>query len=319
MAQGPSSAPFIVVVIVVLVAAGALSGYLYFQHRPGSPPGVPVVVVGDNVTVNYIGVMGSGAESGKVFDTSIYTVATDNIAYPKTLEFGLRGTAKNYTPLAVHVGASTPSSGYSLGGLTFIETVPGFWQGLVGLTGNSTRAVVVPPALGYGPVNTACLSTQPLTFTRPVVETLSLSQFSQSYPGVTAFQGAEFPDPHFDWPVLILSQNSSFVTLENLATAGMEASPAGWPVAVTSVSSTSNGSGIITLTNELSPASAGLVLGHDYSGTGPCSSQSGGRFIVSAVDLADGTYTENFNQEVQGQTLVFLVTVVDIFPPTTVG
>ncbi len=319
MAQTPSSTPLIAVILVVLIAAGGLSGYLYFQHRPASPPSVAVVALGDNVTVNYVGVMGSGPEEGKVFDTSLYSVATNNIAYPKTLEFGLRGSAKNYTPLAVHVGASTPASGYSLGGLTFIQTVPGFWQGLVGLTGNATRAVVVPPSLGYGPVNSACLSTQPLSFTRTVLETLSLTQFSQRYPGITALQGVEFPDPHFGWPVLILNQNSSFVTIENLATPGMSASPAGWPVVVSAVTPTANGSGIITLTNELAPSAAGLVVGHDYTGTGPCSSQSGGRFIVSAVNVANGTYTENFNQEVQGQTLVFLVTVVDIFPATTLG
>ena len=35
---------------------------------------------------------------------------------------------------------------------------------------------------------------------------------------------------------------------------------------------------------------------------------------MSAVDLADGTFTENFNSEVQGETLDFIVTVVDIFP-----
>jgi FKBP-type peptidyl-prolyl cis-trans isomerase 2 len=32
------------------------------------------------------------------------------------------------------------------------------------------------------------------------------------------------------------------------------------------------------------------------------------------VDPAQGTYTEDFNQEVQGQTLIFVVTVQDIFP-----
>ena len=319
MAETRSWTPFLAVAIVAIVVGAGLAGYLYFVHRPQGPPTVLTVTVGDNVTVNYIGVMGTGAEAGKVFDTSIYSVATNGIAYPKTLEFALRGTAANYTPLPVHVGSDTPSSGYSLGGQTYIQTVTGFWQGLVGLTGNSTRTVTVPPALGYGALNSACLRTEPLTFTLPVVETMSLAQFSQRYPGVTAFQGTEFPDPHYGWPVLVLSQNGSFATVENLATVGHSASPAGWPVLVTGVSPTANGTGTITLANQLSPSSAGLILGHDYTGTGPCSSQSNGRFIVSAINVANGTYTENFNQEVQGQTLVFLVTVVDIFPPTVIG
>lgn len=319
MAPTPSWTPFIAVVIVAILAGAGLTGYLYFTSRPHGPPSTKTVALGDNVTVNYIGVMGTGAESGKVFDTSLYSVATDSIGYPKTLEFSLRGTAKNYTPLAVHIGSNTPSSGYSLGGLSFIQTVPGFWQGMVGLPGNMTKAVVVPPDLGYGPVNTACVATRPLTFTVPIVETLSLGQFAQRYPGVTAYQGSEFPDPHYKWPVLVLSENSSFATIENLATVGSTSSPGGWTILVTSISPTANGSGTITLTNQLSPANAGLILGHDYLGTGPCSSQSGGRFIVSAVNVANGTFTENFNQEVQGQTLIFLVTVVDIFGPTVVG
>ena len=319
MATGMNWAPLIAVAIVAIVVGGGLAGYLYFKNRPASPPSVRVVALGDNVTVNYIGIMGSGAESGKVFDTSIYSVATNSIAYPKTLEFGLRGTAKNYTALPVHVGGNTPSSGFSLGGLTFIQTVTGFWQGLVGLSGTSTRAVVIPPALGYGPTNLACVATRPLSFSVPVLETMSLTQFAQRYPGVTAFQGTEFPDPHYAWPVLVLSENNSFATIENLPSLGATSSPAGWPVVVTAVDPTANGTGSITLTNQLTPASAGLVLGHDYLGTGPCSSQSGGRFIVSSVNLANGTYTENFNQEVQGQTLVFLMTVVDIFPAGTIG
>lgn len=317
MAQTQSWTPLIAIAIVAILVGGGTAGYLYFKNRPQGPPTVATVALGDNVTVNYIGVMGSGAEAGKVFDTSLYTVATNSIAYPKTLEFGLRGTAKNYTPLAVHIGSNTPSSGYSLGGFTFIQTVTGFWQGLVGLSGNSTRAVVVPPDLGYGPTNLACVATRPLAFSLPVLETLSLTQFTQRYPGVTAFQGVEFPDPHYAWPVLVLSENSSFVTVENLPSVGATSSPAGWPVVVTAVSPTANGTGTITLVNQLFPSEAGLVLGHDYLGNGPCSSQSGGRFIVSGVNVANGTFTENFNQEVQGQTLVFLITVVDIFPAGT--
>lgn len=319
MANTPNWTPLLAVAIVAVVIGGGFAGYLYYVQLPKGAPSVLTVTVGDNVTVNYIGVMGSGAEAGRVFDTSIYSVATNGIAYPKTLEFALRGPAANYTPLAVHIGGNTPSSGYTLGSLTFIQTVTGFWQGIVGLSGNQTRTVVIPPDLGYGPINTACERTEPLTYTVPVMETLSMSQFTQRFPGVTAFQGTEFTDPLYGWPVLILSQNGSFATIENLATVGHSSSPTGWPVVVSSVAPTANGTGAITLVNQLSASDAGLVLGHDPSGSGPCGSQGGGRFIVSAVNIGNGTYTENFNQEVQGQTLVFFITVIDIFPSTVVG
>ena len=315
MAPPVSSTPVILMIVAVLIGAGAVSGYRYYRALPGGAPSVRVVQVGDNVTVNYIGIFGSGPEQGKVFDTSIYAVAVDNIAYPKGLQYHARGTSpSNYTTLAVHVGGNTPQSGYSLGGQNFIQVVTGFWQGLVGLDGNQTRSVSVPPSLGYGPTDTACVATQPLTFTLPVVQMLTGTAFAKAYPGITASTGAQFSDPHYGWPVLILSANASFVTVENLAHPGYVSSPAGWPVVVTNVTSTADGAGRMTLVNELYPSQAGLLIGKDFLGTGPCSSQAQGKFIVTAVDLAHGTYTENYNQEVQGQTLIFLVTVVDIFP-----
>ncbi len=66
--------------------------------------------------------------------------------------------------------------------------------------------------------------------------------------------------------------------------------------------------------NELSPAQAGHLLGTDFNGSAPCTS-SNGEFIVSAVNPAAGTYTENFNEAVTGQILIFVITVVNIYPP----
>jgi FKBP-type peptidyl-prolyl cis-trans isomerase 2 len=279
------------------------------------PPGPLTVAVGDNVTVNYIGIFGSGSDAGRVFDTSIYSVSVNQAAYPKSLEYSPRASVANYTPLPVHVGGSTPQGGYSLGGQSYIQVVTGFWQGLVGLPGNQTKAVVVPPLLGYGPQNPACIAKEPLSFQLPVLQTMPGTTFQKAYPSELATTGTEFRDPHYGWNVLILSANASFVTIENLATPGMTSSPAGWPVLVSNVTSTANGSGAITLVNELDPSSAGRVVGTDYLGNGPCSSAANGKFIVSAVDLANGTYTVDYNSEVSGQTLIFFVTVVNIYVP----
>ncbi len=314
MAKPPSLTPLIAVIVVIVVGAGIGSGVLYYHFQPAAAPGVLTVAVGDNVTVNYIGIFGSGPEQGKVFDTSIYSVATDSIAYPKSLQFHMRSSAANYTPLAVHVGTDAPSGGYSLGGQSYITVVTGFWQGLVGLTGNATRTLAVPPDLGYGPTDPACVAVRPLSFTVPVVQTMSGTAFSKSFPGVTAVTGSTFPQPSYGWPVVILSTNASFVTIENAPTLGWSSSPAGWPMVVTGIGSTANGTGAITLTNELYPSQAGHLQGKDYLGNGPCTSQSGGAFIVTAVDLGNATYTENFNPEVQGQTLIFIVSIVDIYP-----
>jgi hypothetical protein len=317
MAESPAltATALVVLIAVVIVAAVAGGVAVYYLSQPKVPAAPRVVAIGDNATVNYIGLFGSGPQTGRVFDTSLYSVASNNASFPKSLEFHSRGAAANYTPLAVHVGNGTPSGGYSLGGYTFVGVVTGFWQGLVGVAGNSSRSIVVPPALGYGPTNASCLLTLPLVQQIPVVETLSTANFSASYSGIAPATGLEFTDPHWGWPVVVMSANSTSVVLENLATVGQVANPQGWDVTVSGIATNGSGVAMITVVNDLTPGDSGLVLGHDYAGTGPCSAASHGQFIVSSVNPGNGTYTEDFNTEVTGQTLIFQVTVVDVFGP----
>jgi FKBP-type peptidyl-prolyl cis-trans isomerase 2 len=314
MARTASSTPLVVLIVIVVIAAGVGAGVLYLTTHPGAPAHAALVQQGDNVSVNYIGIFGSGPQSGRVFDTSVYSVAANNATYPKSLEYHSRGNRPaNYTPLDVHVGPNTPSSGYSLGNLTFIGVVPGFWQGLVGIPVNITRAVVVPVQLGYGLPNPACLVLRPLTYSLPLYATLPIAQFNAQYPGITAAPGVEFPDPHYSWPVLVFSSNASFVTIENLPHAGSVGYPYGWPVLVTSISPNPINVGQISLVNELDPAQAGLVLGRDFGSSPPCNTVSHGQFIVSGIQSGTGTFTANYNTEVTGQTLIFDVTVTGIY------
>jgi len=303
----PRRAPIglILLVVVVIVGAGIGTAFLYEYNHP--KPGSPLWTVhqGDNVTVNYIGMFGSGAQQGRVFDTSLYSVATNNLTYPKSLEFALRGSASQYTPLAVTVG---PSGSYSLAGLTFGTVVTGFWQGLIGLPVGKTQPITVPPSLGYGPVIPSCLVTRPLSFTVAVLNPVAVAAFSTAYPGVNATPGTQFPDPHYGWTDLLLSTNATAVVVENLPSVGWSVPKSSWPVTVTSVTATT-----ITLMNQLTPANVGLVLGKSPA-TNVCGST---KFLVSAVDPGAGTFTELYDQasppvnaEIQGQTLVFFVTVV---------
>lgn len=315
MTDPPSPTAYVALVALTLIVAGGLAGFAYYHARPGGGNALLTVQVGGNATVNYIGFFGSGPESGRVFDTSLYSVAINNASYPKSVGFQFRGPSASYSPLGVYVGPNAPSSGYTAGNTTFRSVVPGFWQGLVGLTGNATRTLVVPPALGYGPQNPACNRTLPLRYTLPVVATFTAAGFSSAFPGVSPLTGVAFLDPHYGWNMTVYSANTSFVTVENLPYVGYVAHPAGWPVLVTAISNTANGAGAISLVNELTPSDAGHLLGKDFNGTGPCTSSSNGQFIVTAVNPSAGTYTEDFNEEVQGETLIFVVTVVDIFPP----
>ncbi len=301
----PSRIVLAVLIVIVLVAAGVGAALVYEFNKPKSAPSVLVVEVGDNVTVNYIGEFGSGAQAGRVFDTSVYAVAVNNASYPKSLEYHFRGAVSNFTPLPVHVGPSAPSGGYTIGNLTFETVVTGFWQGLLGLPGNHSRTIVVPPNLGYGPLNQSCLATAPLVFTVPVIEPIARSSFSTSFPNVNATVGTTFFDSTFGWNDSVFAVNASTVSIQALVSIGSSADPDGLPFVVSALNSTT-----VTLSSLLTPASAGLVAGH-VSGSGVCGATS---FIVSAVNTAAGTYTANFNSEVTGQTLDFIVTVVDIYP-----
>jgi FKBP-type peptidyl-prolyl cis-trans isomerase 2 len=46
-----------------------------------------------------------------------------------------------------------------------------------------------------------------------------------------------------------------------------------------------------------------------------CGGSSSTRYIITSVNETAGTYTEDFNQEVGGQTLIFLVKVINLFTP----
>lgn len=315
MAERPSFVPFVVIALVVVAAGVGLALYLHASARAAHPAPVITVAVGDNVTVNYIGLFGSGPQNGRVFDTSLYGVAKNGASWPKSLEYQPKSAINQYTPLPVHVGPYTPSSGYTIGNRSFIGVVPGFWIGLLGLPGNQTHLVTVPPALGYGQGSPGCELNVPLVQTLPVLENLNRSAFSNRFHGIAPVTGLSFLDPVFHWPIYVLSVNSTSVLIENAASVGDSAAPQGWPVQVVNVSAQANGTGTIQLQNELTPAEAGLLSGVSPAGPPPgCHGAPNGAFIISSVDPVHGTFTENFNAEVTGVTLIFLVTVVDIFP-----
>jgi len=303
---GPSRLFLVILVVVAIVGAGIGAWGVNYYLQPKGAPGLLTVAVGDNATVNYIGSFGSGAEIGRTFDTSIFSVYQNNVTYPKSLEFALghSGSPANYTPLPTHIGSSGQ---YTIGNLTFGTTVTGFWQGLVGMTGNTTRYIVIPDTLGYGPLNSSCTQTLPLAYTVPVYVTLTPSQFSLTYPGVSSSIGTTFTDPIYGWSDLVLNVNTSAIVVDHLPTLGQTTRSGGWNITVTALTSTQ-----VSVLNLLTPSNYGRVLG-TFTSSMTCNGQSQTHFLISSVNPANGTYTTNWNSEVTGQTLVFRVTIIDIF------
>ncbi|MEM0129604.1 MAG: FKBP-type peptidyl-prolyl cis-trans isomerase [Thermoplasmata archaeon] len=307
MANRPSYWPAVILLAVVIAAAGGTGAALaHFVFRAPSPSAVKVVRLGDNVTVNYIGFFASGPQAGKVFDTSRYGVAINNVTYPKSLEFSFRGNASAYTQLGVHIGSSTPTGGYVIGNWTFVSVIPGFWQGMIGMTGNTSRTINISVQNAYGPASPACFRSQPLVFQVPTIQSYSWADFNATFPGITPTTGGTFTNPTYGWTDSVLVANATTVTLQNLPTLGERVSPNGIPYVV-------NGTGpeSITVRSLLTAGQAGTVLGHLGGGGQVCGSS---KFIVSGIDWSSNTMTWNFNPEVDGQALEFYVTVVNIFP-----
>lgn len=294
--------PLVVVAIIVAASAAGAGLYLYLVvNKPLPAPSPTVVQEGDNVTVNYIGIFGSGFDQGKVFDTSYLSVALDNASYPKAVSFQFRG-ASGYTPLKAHVGSTTEGA--------YTSVITGFWKAMVGVSTNQTVRTVIPPAQGYGTANPANIATFPLTQETPMVTTYTTAAFGKAFSGIAAQAGAVFTDPHFGWKDVILNENTTSVTVESSPYVGEVVKPYGWPVTIENVSSTTSPNGTITMTNDLTPSSVGL-----YKGTNWVNNKA---FFLSNVSLSAHTYSIDYNQEVQGNTLIFVISVYSIVSsPTT--
>ncbi len=302
----PSRWLLVFLVVVGLVAAGAGAWGIYYYTTPRPQSGLLTVELGDNATVDYIGMFGSGPQSGKVFDTSIYSIYQNNVSYPKSLYFASTHSSNpaNYTPLPTHIG---PTGSYTIGNLTFGTTVTGFWTGLIGMHGNQTRYIIIPAGLGYGPLDPACLATEPLRYTVPVTVPLSAANFATTYPGVSATSGTMFTDPVYGWTDLVLSANSTAVVVQHLPTLGQTTAFGAWNITVTNLSSTT-----ITVENLITPSNYARLLGTFATGRA-CGGSTSDHYLINSVSPNAGTYTINWNSEVTGQTLIFRVTVIDIF------
>ncbi|EQD77034.1 peptidyl-prolyl cis-trans isomerase, FKBP-type, partial [mine drainage metagenome] len=307
---GPSRILVAVLFVVILVVGGAGFYAANYYLEPHPVAGPATVQVGANVTVNYIGYFGSGPQIGKVFDTSIYSVYQNNASYPKSLEFasGHSGAASAYHPLGVHIGPATAQ--YTVGNQTFSGVVPGFWQGIVGMTVNQTRYISMPPSLAYGPLDPACEATEPLAFTVPVLRSYTVANFSAAFPGISTTGGTTFPDPVYGWTDQVFASNTSAVSVVSLPSLGETMRLSGWSASVTGVNGTT-----ITVTNDITPQNFGSLLGTFPTARACGGGASTSHYLIAGVNVAAGTFTINWNTEVTGQSLVFRVTLVALVTP----
>lgn len=104
---------------------------------------MPAVGLGDTVTADY-----TLTVDGQVMDTSIASVAQ---------AAGIYTPNRAYVPL-VFTAQFGP------------ELIPGFVQGVIGMTRGETKEFVVPPELGYGPSSKEKIITVPRYYQKPLLE-----------------------------------------------------------------------------------------------------------------------------------------------------
>ena len=269
--------------VLVLVIAILAVYFVYVVPKVGHPP--LRAQSGDAVKVDYIGRF----ENGFVFDTSLPSVAADNASYTKAFSFGWRTT---WQSLSFTIGTVPPA------------VIQGFDVGVQGLAVGDAKTIVVPPNLGYGTADPTKIVVKPLFENVPVHVIMNESDFTTRYK-TQAVSGANVTDPFWGWSAYV-SVSGSIVTVTNSPVPGQTVHPYGqWDARVDSVDDgADNGIGRIVVHHLLDTAAVDRIGQRAASGAVV--------FVVTAVDLAGGTYTLDYNNPVKGRNLVFEVTMLAI-------
>lgn len=290
LTNSKSGAKNLVAIFIVVVLLASTVGAFVLITGDTSASGAEVKI-GSKVKVDYVGKL----PNGEVFDTSLLSVAKDNVTNPKSPLFTYRGDSL-YTPFELTVGA---------GG-----AIQGFEYGILGLKVGESRTLTIPTSQGYGESDPAKIVTIQLTEEIPVYETMTAAQFKSAY-GETATSQRIYTDPIYGWQIRVISvdtvKDEVLVRNEPVDGATYRAyalstdASYGWDILVERNGAT------ITVHHQLASADAGEAKGYDKAdGT------SGTKFVVKSVDTAAGTAVIDKNSETVGVVLTFEVTIVSI-------
>ncbi|MDD1768614.1 MAG: FKBP-type peptidyl-prolyl cis-trans isomerase [Methanomassiliicoccales archaeon] len=289
------SIALIVLIAILMVSASSVVVLMYQGGQSEESSSIQTARIGDTVKVDYVGRLGDG----RVFDTSIWTVASNDALYPKSLSFTLRDESA-YEPLEFDVGSG--------------QLIKGFDRGVIGMAVGETKVLTVLPKDGYGQLNESKLKHLPLVESLPVFESINVSEFLSRFL-VTPRNGLTVEDPKWGWEVTVLDvdYDADRVVIMNSPVLGgsyavygnPQGQPGtGWYAVVDRFDSSANGgAGLIEVRHLLSPEDAGYVKGVDSSGN---------EFLLMEVDPESNDFVLNYNSEVTGVTLYFTVTLVSI-------
>jgi FKBP-type peptidyl-prolyl cis-trans isomerase 2 len=288
------------VIVAAIVVCGALIGYvLYSESGASKAQSSSAIVSGDVVMMNYIGKL----PDGRVFDTSLYSVASNDARYPKSLTFSLRDNS-SYKPFNMTAG------NYGTGG-----TIKGFALGVLGLREGDRATITVLPGEGYK-IQSNFTRWQELSQLVPAVEVVSTQEFSNNFK-TTPVPMAILPHYFWTWDVQVVEVFAGTVTYRNIPTVGEviypfgdpsdPTNPSGWPVEVTEFDPLD---AVITVKHHLTADDVYNVKGTDIDDR---------TIIVTDYNAENGTFqvgksnsSSGYNAEIAGRTLIFEVTIITV-------
>jgi len=297
---------YAILAVVIIVLATVISAWFFF-FRDTEEGGAKVVVAeeGDTVFIHYIGYLHDERVYGnqsRVFDTSLAEVAGNNIDYPKIATFDDRPRGEAFSFV---VGSGSVIAGWD--------------KRIGGMQVNTTQTWTIPPAQAYQPYVDNLLVNVSSVEQTTVFEYMTAGDFELAFPGENLAEGLVLDHYFWGWEVEVFDIDSASdnVTLMNLPQQGASyISGYGWSSKVVGVdSAASGGLGNIEvqhLPNLGATVDPAKVVNHDEAFADISSIQSSkqGRSASGiVVGNTGGTISIDFNAEVYGKTLTFVVTL----------
>ncbi|MCD6370131.1 MAG: FKBP-type peptidyl-prolyl cis-trans isomerase [Thermoplasmata archaeon] len=262
--------------IVTVIMIGAGLGVYWWTSGGFENENVKVVKEGDEISVWYYGYIYYGGER-RIFDTNIKEVAMDNTTYPKTLTYTWSG---DFKPLNFTVGDGTMIKGFDLG-------VRGMKEG-------ETRTIIVPPDQGYV-FSWKSVKNYSMEEDIPVIQSLPLDDFEERTGEQNPADNSVYKDKKYGWDLLVLevkpTQNK--VTVLNNPVEGEYYMPY---------------NNVTDFKVHVERIKNGMIHIRYVIGKLPILLPDGG--LIDEV--WDRHFRINYNKEVAGKTLYFVVTVIKI-------
>lgn len=286
-------------ILILLAAAIILFSGCIAQNSGNQTTGnQKTVKVGDNVSVDY-----TGSVNGKIFDTSIESVAKEN---------NLSGPNRTYEPIRFTVGKG--------------QFIKGFEEGIIGMKLGESKTLTIPPEKGYGQKNPLMIQTVPIVQKVPLVRTfpkvfeIPSGQFTSLF-GTSHKIGdsVRIPGTNANISILNMSATSGVLASYELSVGSNISSGVPWNDTVISIddknitvksqakkNDTFQFGGVPWNTTVIDIDSVNMTMMHNSI---PDTRMQNG---MTRVHFNDTYITLDQNNELAGETLVFNVTIKSI-------